>query len=371
MKIMPGSYIPVIILMVMAGCSSCLAAGCDVSNPALASSPVLPLQGGAITVGPDVSNGTIVWHQHFRPTSPVTLDCKNEIPIASSIRGYFATGLRPSNWSDGRFPPGSVYQTDVPGIGVAVYAYDSTQYTVPFTYPLTAIQKDNYPNDKWMPHEGIEFDVVLIKTGVIIPGRIGGENLPSVNYSLHSKDRSPVSLGSLRFSGEINIISRTCITPDINVPMGDYEISGTFKQTGNHSPWKDASIKLVDCPRLHGIITEGKGAESGRLQDGDKISNSIKLSLSPNTSIINSSQGILGLKNGTDSASGVGIQLAWGNLSDASPQMVNFSENKQYILPDDGSTLFSLPLLARYIQTAPLVTPGKADATVTFTIYYY
>ncbi|WP_436411307.1 fimbrial protein [Serratia marcescens] len=32
---------------------------------------------------------------------------------------------------------------------------------------------------------------------------------------------------------------------------------------------------------------------------------------------------------------------------------------------------FTIPLQARYIQTEPTVTPGAADATVTFNINYY
>ncbi|MFC0138973.1 fimbrial protein, partial [Erwinia mallotivora] len=98
---------------------------------------------------------------------------------------------------------------------------------------------------------------------------------------------------------------------------------------------------------------------------------SSKLSLSPNTPIIDSYKGILAVKSGNGSASGVGIQLAWGTQSAPSPQWVNFAESRQFFLPDDGSTQYSLPLMARYIQTASQVMPGKADATVTFTIYYY
>ncbi|WP_152542717.1 fimbrial protein [Erwinia mallotivora] len=363
----PGAVTTLILLMASASCPS-FAASCQLSNSALKST-VLPLQSSALTVGQDVSNGTIIYHQHFRPATSVTLSCENGIPANPTIRGALTTARRLSDWSDGRFAPGTVYQTDVPGIGMAIYAYGNTQYTVPFSYPLAGIQTNDLSERGWIPHEGIEFDVVLIKTGVIIPGRIGGESLPGVNYSLYSADHSPINLGNLRFSGAIEIVSRTCTTPDIIVPMGNYEISGTFKQPGSYSPWQDASIKLTDCPRFHGMMSMSSG--SGNLQQGNKINNSIKLSLSPNTPIIDSYKGILAVKSGNGSASGVGIQLAWGTQGDPSPQWVNFAESRQFFLPDDGATQFSLPLMARYIQTSSQVMPGKADATVTFTIYYY
>ncbi|EOS95795.1 type 1 fimbrial protein [Erwinia tracheiphila] len=370
MKMMPGTQTLFLTFMLLAASgSSSFAASCETSH-AMIDSPFMPLQGGAITVGPDVSNGTIIWSQRFKPTSPVEVKCKEGFTGGFSIKGNFTTAPRPTNWSDGRFPPGSVYQTDIPGIGMAIYAYGNTHYTVPFNYLLTGTSNNNYTQG-WIPHSGIEFDVVLIKTGVIIPGRVGGENLPGINYNLHADDGLSLYLGSLKFSGSINIISKTCTTPDIIVPMGDYEIVRTFTHPGSYSSWQDASIKLIDCPRFHGMIRASHAVEPGNQQQEGKISNSIQLTLSPNTSVINSAQGIFGVKSGTNSASGVGLQLAWGKQGDPSPRLVNFGESQQYLLPDDGSTQISLPLLARYIQTSPQVTPGKADATVTFTIYYY
>jgi type 1 fimbria pilin len=38
---------------------------------------------------------------------------------------------------------------------------------------------------------------------------------------------------------------------------------------------------------------------------------------------------------------------------------------------NNDSTTQTLPLVARYIQTSDQVTPGKADAAVTFMINYY
>jgi len=97
----------------------------------------------------------------------------------------------------------------------------------------------------------------------------------------------------------------------------------------------------------------------------------LNLTLAPNTSVIDSTNGILSLKTGTDAASGVGIQLAYGSETDTAPEFVNFSSGNNYTVADDALTRRSFPLIARYIQTESEVTAGRADATVTFTINYY
>ncbi|WP_158784610.1 fimbrial protein [Pantoea sp. BAV 3049] len=368
MKNLIRPEILVLSALLLAGYSSSLLAACGIRDSALHAA-VLPLQSSALTIGPDASNGTIIYRQHFRPGSPMMIDCDNSAgPDQPAIIGEFSGSGRVSDWSDSTFPAGTVYQTEVPGIGMAVYAWNSTQYTVPFNYPLTSLQQNN--DSTWTPQPGIEFDIVLIKTGVIIPGSIGGERLPKVNYNFYSVGQPQVNIGSLSFSGTINIVSRTCTTPDVSVPMGSYEISNTFKSNGSVSPWQDASIKLTGCPRFYGMVGSGVDA-NGQMIQGRKISNSISVTLSPNTQILDSGLGIMGLRSSKESATGIGIQLAWGEKSDPSPQPVTFGVSRLFTLPDNGAAQQSVPLVARYIQTAPQVTPGKAEATATFTIYYY
>lgn len=355
-------------LLLVAGYAPSLLAACEIKDAALQTA-VLPLQSSALTIGPDASNGTIIYRQHFRPGNPVMIECSHGAePDQPAIIGEFSGSGHLSDWSDGTFPAGTVYQTEVPGIGMAVYAWNSTQHTVPFNYPLTSLQQNK--GSGWTPQQGIEFDIVFIKTGVIIPGSISGERLPKVNYNFYSVGQPQVNIGSLSFSGVINIVSRTCTTPDVFVPMGRYEISKTFKNNGSVSPWQDASIKLTGCPRFYGMVGSGGGAGGQRIQ-GRKISNSISVTLSPNTQILDNGLGIMGLISSKESATGVGIQLAWGEKSDPSPQPVTFGASQLFTLPDDGAAQQSIPLLARYIQTAPQVTAGKAEATATFTIYYY
>jgi type 1 fimbria pilin len=69
-------------------------------------------------------------------------------------------------------------------------------------------------------------------------------------------------------------------------------------------------------------------------------------------------------------ATGVGIQIGWGDSSQA-PTLFNLASEQALVLPKDGSPTIRVPLAARYIQTAASPTPGLANGKVTFTINYY
>ncbi len=336
----------------------------------------LPLQSKNLTIGPDVSNGTIIYRQYFKPSRATTITCTGNSttyqPTISWSYTRVPNGI--SAWQGTPFA-GKVYETGVAGIGIAIYTYNKAvdRYTVPFTYQAWQDERSE-ATTTWKAQSGFEFDVVLIKTGNITPGTVNGSQLPTVAYQFEAQNISPVYLGSLSFSGGINIVSRTCTTPDVVVEMGTYEISKVFTKIGSHTEWKDASVNLTDCPRFYGTLNDGRNtfnSDDGTSGTGTITNNVLNLTLTPNTSVVDSTNGILGIKTGTNAATGVGIQLAYGSETDTAPDLVNFSSGNNYTLPDDTLTNRNLPLIARYIQTDTDVTAGKADATVTFTINYY
>ncbi|XQN40152.1 type 1 fimbrial protein, partial [Serratia fonticola] len=63
-------------------------------------------------------------------------------------------------------------------------------------------------------------------------------------------------------------------------------------------------------------------------------------------------------------------QLGWGESAQA-PTLFNFSAEQSVTLPKDGSSTIRIPLAARYIKTSAVLTPGKANGKVVFTINYY
>lgn len=334
----------------------------------------LPLQSSNLTIGPGVSNGTVIYRQYFKPSRPTNIYCDNTQSYQPTINWYYSDlPNNASDWSDSSFRAGKVYETGVAGIGIAIYTYNLTYYSVPFSYqPWQG--ETQYDSNVWQAQGGFEFDVVLIKTGAITPGTLIGSQLPTVKYDFQAPGISAINLGSLNFSGAINIVSQTCQTPDVTVEMGKYDIAEYFTGTGKTTEWKDATINLVNCPRFYGTLNDGRNtwtSDNGASGMGAITNNILNLTLSPNTAIIDSANGILGIKTGSGSATGVGIQMAYGNKSDASPLLVDFASSKDYSMQNSAATTQSMPLVARYIQTESTVSAGRADATVTFTINYY
>jgi type 1 fimbria pilin len=71
-------------------------------------------------------------------------------------------------------------------------------------------------------------------------------------------------------------------------------------------------------------------------------------------------------------ADGIGIQIASGTAATATP--AKFNTGLPLDLPTDGRANISIPLVARYVQTASSVRdlkPGTANGEMTFMINYY
>ncbi|MBV4367237.1 fimbrial protein [Erwinia sp. BNK-24-b] len=333
----------------------------------------LPLQSGNLTVGPDVSEGTIIYRQYFKPSRAMRIICSSStVRYQPTISYYYSTTPNsPSTWANGSFA-GKVYETGVAGIGIAIYRSNSSSI-VPFSSNDWVYDTTKDDAHIWEASTGFDFDIVLIKTGTVTPGTISGSRLPTMKYDFSAQNVSGLNLGSLSFTGALRIVSKTCTTPDVTVPMGKHETQ-SFTRPGSTSAWVDASIKLTDCPRFYGMLNDGRNtwnSDNGSSGMGAITNNVLTLSLSPNTAIVNSTNGIIGLKTGSDSATGVGIQLAYGSTSDSSPTLVNLNGSKNYTMQNDTLTTQTMPLIARYIQTESTVNAGRADATVTFTISYY
>lgn len=341
---------------------------CQFAEGTKAINVTLPLQGGDITVGPDTPNGTIVFRQYYKPAYPPTIWCDAAPSALSVYYDYsYTSNPYPLSTSTAGVFAGKVYQTNIPGIGVvAWYSGNAFPYRR-LTYNIAA-------GYAYVRQEMPEFDISLVKTGDISPGRVLGSALPSVAIKFLIPGQSEIMMVNANFSGQLNVLSQTCTTPDVYVPMGTYKLSESFTGVGSVTDWKNASVVLRDCPRFYGTLDSDQSnwaSDDGTASAGNFKQNTIKLQLTPNTELIDAVNGIIGVKKHSGSASGVGVQLAKGNVGDTSPALVNINQVSTYTMPNGENTTWRVPLLARYIQTADSVTPGRADASVTFTVSYY
>ncbi|WP_171820038.1 fimbrial protein [Pseudomonas chlororaphis] len=203
------------------------------------------------------------------------------------------------------------------------------------------------------------------------PGTVRGVSLPTMAYSWVTTNT--VELQRVSLTGSINIVSRTCSTPDVTVAMGTHQLS-EFSGVNSATPWKDFSIALNNCPAFHGIYS---GTGPRWLSDGtsnnldSRTNNLLRLRLDPVRTAINPGQGILSLDpsapGGAAAASGIGLQVAdshGGALPLATLRPSGITPRAT-----EGAS-YSIPLKARYIQTAGSVTAGPANASAVFTINY-
>ncbi|MEN5017314.1 fimbrial protein [Erwinia sp. Eh17-17] len=361
------------LLMAATGAS---ALTCEFSPGSALITMQMPIQGSNITVGPDVPNGTVIHEQYYRPSGPISFHCSNNSGIYQPSSSYrFTHRPYPVSSSDGGVSAyaGKIMETNVPGIGVLFRrGTDASVPIVPFSQNSWG-GTNAAPAYTFTANNGYDFDMVLIKIGDIQPGVLDGASLPTLGSFFEASNITPIKAVETSFVGSLNIVSATCTTPDVTVNMGSYDI-GQFKNAGDGTPWKDASIIMTNCPRFYGKLTDGRNSyysDNGNSAIGAMTPNSISVSIQPNTPVTDSVKGIFNLQSGSGTASGVGIQLAYGATGQVSPPLVNFAIAKNTLLGSADIRTRAVALVARYIKTSGPVTPGKANATATFTINYY
>lgn len=327
---------------------------------------VAPLNVGALTIGRDVPDGTVLYRQTVTPIQPMEVVCTNPSGITTLTRRMWLTNmpLPLSSWNGNPYG-GHVYQTGVPGIGIAFWRAGNP---FPYSYDLTNCGGID-GNCTWsvitMP-----FDISLIKIGPVSPGTIDGANLPSMEHDVVTDNVLP--LMRVSFSGSIRIVAQTCTTPDVNVDMGQHQTK-VFSGAGSATPWKDFSILLQNCPAFTGSSSYVQNNDSATGWNSSVATNpnTIGFSLAPTTPIVDPAQGIVALaptSSGPAAATGVGLQVA--NASNA-PVAYNTVMPSGIVPSATSGASYSIPLRARYVQTGSAApTPGPANTSMMFTINY-
>ncbi|BCV60088.1 hypothetical protein TUM17384_40330 [Shewanella algae] len=327
----------------------------------------MPLAVSNLTVGPDTPIGTVIFRQDFRLGQMLSAHCNASYTSyqAYTESRYSSLPRSASPWKGGPYPKATIYQTGVPGIGVMMATSNGP---FPSSINFTRTPENRNRNYKY---KNSDITLLLIKTGKVQPGTIRGMNLPTASIRFKAPGTN-ILWARVKIRGTINIVSQTCNISNVNVPMGQHKIGDKLTKTGAKTGWFDASIRLTNCPRFYGTLNDGNNTyynhTTGASNTGTYTKNILGVSISPNTSIIDNSQGIMSIKSTTNSAKGVAIQLA--EFSNGFNQYIKFGNLLNYTLLNNNRTTFTIPLKARYIQTESKVTPGRADATATFTLTY-
>ena len=339
----------------------------------------MPFQASAISVGREVPVGTEVYRQTYRARSgqTVTLDCLYA-PFQMSTEWTVDASSGMAAWSTGQYA-NKVYKTSIDGLGAV---FNSTGGLLPrrtSTQPSTCTSGNHCQVPFANPSTNTgpaNFELILIKIGAVTPGVLSGSSLPIVSLFGNFGDARMLGF-QMGISGNLQIVSRTCSTPDVSVPMGTYT-SKDFTGINSATGWKDFSIRLNDCPAFHGTLTkiaaswlsDSGNSPGGTGTTGVREINRLRYRIDPVGTVASLGNGVLGLDRGAPggppSAAGIALQIGSQGTSTLFLATLQSSD----LTLSDSERSYSIPLRARYLQTGSRVTPGPANASATFTISY-
>ncbi|WP_260427086.1 fimbrial protein [Burkholderia stagnalis] len=316
-------------------------ATCYVIQSGEAGPAVLTAPGFNLSFDPNVPDGTVLLTKKLS-----FLNARSSV-VRCQV-GLRATFFFPRNGSSN---PG-VYPTGIPGVGMAMW----------FTTGGGALAGkwgrviDYYTATDMKFPEGLHpggfggITLQFVKTGPITAGGvISGE----VGH-MRAEDGHSLPLVSWRIGGGIVVDPQvpTCrvTTPAITVPLGNVPAS-TFTGVGSVSTGKPVNIVLECSGGNTGTFTNVYTTLTDHTNPGN-VSDTLSLA--------------------TDStATGLGIQVLNGStVIKYGPDSSAAGNTNQWKAGEAGNGTFTIPLTARYVQTAPKITPGTANGLATFTMSY-
>lgn len=358
---MNGKHHKLTHVLTLAACQLCwslyasdVQARCEWSSASTSISLVLDL--GSVWVPRDAAVGSIIAERDrtegvnrsggkavcFYNSTPPTV--AQLIPSTAFVPGIMVPSM-------GRTAKDNILKTNVPGIGAIItmgwpydnsvtntFAPDDGDTSLPYKGTILRAEAIGTPVDR-----GI-MNLKLVKTGAIPPGmhRISGELYHGIFTDLGK---------ALDFSLEANVHQAQCtlradaVSAD-PVMLGDYSVAD-FKGPGSTTADVPFSITLSDCED----DSTGSTAHAHIYLEGTKGSTSV-----------DPANGIFSLSTGA-TATGVGIQIRHQDS-----RVLPLEQDVEIKKLDLGLT--RMDFKARYIQTAPNVSPGLATGALNFTISY-
>lgn len=318
--------------------------------------PTVPLT-GSITVGRDLPIGSEIYRREFHTTSDFTVQCPGGDYVYH--RNFSQTPYPVTSYVHPTYGA-KVYGTSIAGIGAVIETGGAGA--------LPTQNDMHYPDGKGQVHlyRGRQYSLVLIKIGNTVgTGTITAAQLPRIRFYHQGDNTVDMVLGS--FSGQINIISRTCTTPDVPVDLGSHQMTA-LNGVGTGTGWVDVQIRLNSCPPFYARSHSGSYNDLGQASQ-TAVANAIRYRVNPVTSVVNAAQAVMALQpDGVNqTATGIGIQIA-----DTGHTPIVFGSNRPsgLTLTQTNNASYTIPLRARYYQTGATPTSGQANGAATVTLIY-
>lgn len=342
---------------------------------------------GVVSVGEDIPVGTVIYQAKLW-TDPMGVRCKTPDESGLGINIFFPAHIEVINSPTSEVPGitapitgEKVYETNVPGVGVAVTGNRKMPYD--WSEARTMINKVNADSSSSFDSMA-KLELKLIKTGSVSPGVVNAINFPQLQITFNTPTAPadstwigfPITYSSVKYNGTIQIVKSTCQAEiaDKVVDLGSHEVKDIKNNPQKVTLWRDASLRLIGCQFSPGFYnlnnTSISHVGTSNVGQGTPDANTVRLSLAASTSIIDPLNGIIALTPASDSATGVGIQVGIKEGADIKP--FNFNTNDVIFTPSSsGAQTLDIPIFARYMATNNTITPGKANGAVVYTLNYY
>ena len=280
-------------------------------------------------------------------TGPVTMVFKEN----SALHVAGASGIAP-NGSGGAI---SLYDINgIPGAGFAVGIRETTHCAGdPVHYIASGAHQTAVCSTGDPSQMATQFYVTFFKTAQNISlEQPNSGQIQAGHLILTDSAGNDISGGGILISvaaADLKVHQASCYVSDnnISVDMGQTSVGAFNNATAGDK--HRFTIPLICEPNQNKAVKIGF---FGQATDGDRDA--------------------LALTGSSDSATGVGIQISYGdNYGSAADQVVPLNSTGVSAFPDSaGKNHLELDYNARYVKTGPHVTPGRADSLATFSIIY-
>lgn len=297
---------------------------------------------GTISVPPGATVGTLL----KTVDAPYVLNSVITCTSTSYIRFQYGYGTGRTAITGSGIPAG-VVSSGVEGIGVRV----TNGYFTMLPYATLPDVAGTYRNSylgaiSWPGIGNAVVKIEFYKTGDITPGELSfprnfvemwASTSPTSTAAAHG-----VLYSTLNISGTPELKVPGCVTPSLTVPLGKHAKSG-FSGVGSTSASTPFTFAINNC---------------------DAGLNAVKYTFKPATGFTLEDSGLatqhLTVKSGPGTASGIGVQVLYNNDT-----LVPFNT-----AISTTTSSHTIPMKARYIQTASAISAGEANSALEFTMTY-
>ena len=335
-----------VFLLLLLSAPSALAAACTLNagNTTAVASIALP---STLSIPRNAPDDTLLWDSGWRGFSDVNFKCTG----TGYVQGELAAGIGTSvpGYTSVGFP--SVFNTNVPGIGVSVF-WCNTE-TSSCNPDRTKITPPPSLNVNWAVGVGSRsvrsnWRVILVKTAAI-----------------------GVNAGTLTIAGQSRVSY-------IDLPVTTLSLTGSSQITGLGCDINSDSLGIdVPLPTIHSTDfsdaspVHTSSAKARTFSIGLLCDSGVKVNYQVDGAQSSAGSNVLANASGAGMATGVGVQLFEGDVN--STTVLQLGSKKLQSTTTAGNTSVHIPLTAKYYRTAPdvaSITPGLVSTTAVFTLTY-